>query len=261
MGPCPVCQRVITTQYIKPFVEPTAFSVRTGDSAARHRRNTLIRQRQTLTHFIDSVEEGSFNDRGIFRLALKEAGRLFRYNLGPEGRGFMLCPTCGCSEPLRNFKAGKGHKRLRLSGGTMTCTNEHPWTKDLAYGHQFQSFCLIARPIALPSSVESLAFALQKGLCAAIDVETSDIGVSWRWLTKRSNLASVEVILYDHSPGGSGFVKEGFDNWQHVVEQAHEICDRCRCERACYDCLKSYSNQSYHEKLNRLSVGELLKTT
>jgi len=260
MGPCPVCQRSITTQYIKPFVEPMAFSVRTGDDVARHRRNTLIRQRQTLTHFIDSVEEASFDDRGLFRLALKEAGRLFRYNLGPEGRGFMLCPTCGCSEPLRNFKAGKGHKRLRPSSGTMTCTHDRPWTKDLAYGHRFQSFCLIARPIVPPSSIESLAFALQKGLCAAVDVEAADIGVSWRWLTKRDHLASVEIILYDRSPGGAGFVKEGCDNWQQVVKQAQEICNRCYCERACYDCLKDYGNQSYHEQLNRWSVSELLKT-
>jgi hypothetical protein len=260
LGHCPVCQRSITTQHIKPFVEPTAFSVRIGDGAARHRRNTLIRQRQTLTHFIDAIEEASFADHGLFRLALKEAGRLFRYNLGPEGRGFMLCPTCGCSKPLRNFKAGKGHKRLRSSSGSMTCTNEHPWTRDLAYGHQFQSFCLIARPSAPPSSAESLAFALQKGLCAAIDVETSDIGVSWRWLAKRSNVASVEFVLYDHSPGGAGFVKEGCDNWQQVVQQAYAICDRCDCEAACYDCLKDYGNQSYHEKLNRLSAREFLKT-
>src|SRR5262249_48910876 len=157
---------------------------------------------------------------GLFRLALKEAGRLFRYNLGPAGRGFMLCPTCGGSEPLRNFKAGKGHKRLRSSAGSMAWTNDHPWTRDLAYGHQFQSFCLIARPIVPSSSVESLAFALQKGLCTAIDVETSDIGVSWRWLMKRGHEAGVEVILYDSSPGGAGFVKEGCDNWQQVVEQA-----------------------------------------
>jgi ATP-dependent helicase YprA (DUF1998 family) len=117
-----------------------------------------------------------------------------------------------------------------------------------------------ARPITPPLSVESLAFALQRGLCKAIDVEPSDIGVSWRWLAKRSTTANAEIVLYDHSPGGAGFVKEGFDNWQQVVKQAREICDRCTCERACYDCLKDYGNQSYHEKLNRLSVSECLET-
>ena len=260
---CPVCQRSITVQYIKPFIEPTSFSVRIekkSEGAARHRRSTLIRQRQALTHFIDSVEESSFHDDGLFRLALKEDGQLFRYNLGPENRGFMLCKTCGCSEPLRSFNGTRGHKRLREFLGTMTCTEEHPWTKELAYGHRFQSFCLIARPSRPTHSVESLAFALQKGLCKAIDIEPSGIGVSWRWLVKRSPATGVEIILYDNSPGGAGFIKEGFDNWQQVVKLAREICGSCTCEKACYDCLKDYSNQSYHEKLNRLSVSEFLET-
>lgn len=262
---CSVCQRPITTQHIKPFVEPVAFSVRIdkkGTGASRHRRTSLIRQRQTLTHFIDSVEDSSFQDFGLFRVALKDAGMLFRYNLGPENKGFILCQVCGHSEPLRGFKAGRKHKRLRASLGTMECANEHPWTKPLAYGHQFQSFCLIVRPAVMNPPVESLAFALQKGLCKLLDLEPFDIGVSWRWLANRKASAGsrAEIILYDRTPGGAGFVKEGFDNWQQVVEQAREICDTCSCESACYDCLKDYSNQSYHERLNRSVVGELLKT-
>jgi DEAD/DEAH box helicase/Helicase conserved C-terminal domain len=78
-APCAVCQHSITVQHIKPFVEPEAFGVRIdkiGRGASRHRRNTLIRQRQTVTHFIDSVEEASFTDHGQFRLALKRDGKL-----------------------------------------------------------------------------------------------------------------------------------------------------------------------------------------
>lgn len=262
-GSCPVCQRSITTQYIKPFVEPVAFSVRVekkSGGAERHRRTSLIRQRQTLTHFIDSVEESNFQDAGLFSVALKETGALFRYNLGPENKGFMLCPSCGYSEPLRGFKVGKKHKRLRASSGTMDCSNETPWTKPLAYGHQFQSFCLIARPTASTTSVESLAFALQKGLCQLLDIEPSDIGVSWRWMANRmASGARAEIILYDRTPGGAGFVRDGFNNWGQVVEQACKICDTCACEKACYDCLKDYNNQSYHEQLSRLGASEYLK--
>lgn len=262
---CSVCQRSITTQHIKPFVEPVAFSVRIdkkGTGASRHRRTSLIRQRQTLTHFIDSVEDSSFQDFGLFRVARKDAGTLFRYNLGPENKGFMLCHVCGHSEPSRGFKAGRKHKRLRAFLGTMECANEHPWTKPLAYGHQFQSFCLIVRAAVMNPPVESLAFALQKGLCKLLDLEPFDIGVSWRWLANRKAVAGsrAEIILYDRTPGGAGFVKEGFDSWQQVVEQAREICDTCSCESACYGCLKDYSNQSYHERLNRRVVSELLKT-
>lgn len=259
---CPVCGRSITTQYIQPFIEPLAFSVRVergGQGNARHRRSTLIRQRQTITHFIEQVDETSFQDLGLFHIALKEGGSLFRYNLGPENKGFMLCPECGCSEPLRAFKAGKKHKRLRGFSVPMECRNEQPWTKRLAYGYQFQSFCLVVRPNILPPSIQSLAFALQKGLCLTLEVEPADIGVSWRWLANEGSRTGTEIILYDHTPGGSGFVKEGFENWQAVVEDAREICGGCTCLEACYDCLKDYNNQSHHEQLNRLGVVEFLR--
>lgn len=265
IGPCAVCQRPITSQYIRAFVEPLAFSVRIDEKQGteRYRRSTLIRQRQSLTHFIDHVDEGSFQDCGLFRLALKEAGTLFRYNLGPENKGFMLCPECGCSEPnrdyLRSHKAGKKHKRLRPTAGAMECGNDKPWTKELAYGHQFQSFCLIARPTTAPGSVESLAYALQRGLCRALDLELSDIGISWRWIANNKDRTGSEIILYDQTPGGAGFVKEGFDSWERIETAAREICEMCTCEQACYDCLKSYGNQSQHEKLNRLSVIDFFK--
>ena len=259
MGPCSVCQRLITSQYLKPFVEPDAFSVRVQDKqgVARHRRSTLIRQRQTLTHFIDQVEPSSFQDFGLFSLALEEAGTLFRYNLGPEKEGFMLCQDCGFSEPFRSYKAGRKHQRLRPVAGSKECKNNQPWIK-LAYGHQFRSYCLVIRPAMPPDSVESVAYALQRGLCMTLDVEPSDIGVSWRWLANRKDSPGAEIVLYDHTPGGAGFVKEGLENWDKVEMNSKRICESCRCEKACYDCLKSYGNQSYHEKLDRLSVLNFL---
>ena len=263
LGSCSVCQNPITNQRLKAFVEPSAFSVRIekkSEGSERHRRTSLIRQRQTLTHFIDSVEESSFDESGLFSIALKEDGTLFRYNLGPENKGFVLCSSCGYSEPQKGFKAGKKHKKLRVLSGSADCENQHLWHKPLAYGHEFRSFCLIARPRG-HSSVESLAFALQKGLCHLLDIEASDIGVSWRWLAnqKAADDSQAEIILYDRTPGGAGFVKDGFEHWSQVAEKAREICEACNCEAACYDCLKDYGNQSHHEKLNRHEVSEYLK--
>lgn len=262
LGECSVCQRTITSQHIKPFVEPMAFSVRMekkNTGGERHRRTSLIRQRQSLTHFIDSVADSDFQDFGIFQVALKPSGKLFRYNLGPENKGFVLCPACGHSEPLRGFRAGKKHKRLRASAGSFECANENPWTKPLAYGHQFESFCLIARPTLANPSVESLAFALRKGLCGVLEVESSDIGVSWRWLANRKQGAmKAEIVLYDLTPGGAGFVQEGLANWSQVVDRARAVCENCCCEKVCYDCLKDYSNQSYHDRLNRTLVTSFL---
>ena len=63
------------------FVEPKAFSIqmeKKKSAGERLRRTTLIRMRQGLTHFIDSVTDDEFTEQGGFRLALKTSGHLFR---------------------------------------------------------------------------------------------------------------------------------------------------------------------------------------
>lgn len=209
----------------------------------------MIRQRQTVTQFIDSVEENEFRDAGLFRLAIKESGSLFRYNLGPRSEGFVLCPVCGFSEPQVGSKADGKHKRLRVFSGARTC-DKQPW-KSISYGHEFQSYCLIARPTTVPASIESLAYAIQHGICRVIDVETYDIGVSWRWLGQKREDPLTEIILYDLTPGGAGFVKEALESWPDVLKASQTLCSECSCQTACYECLKTYSNQAYHDKLNR----------
>ena len=260
-GNCPVCQQRITNQDIKAFVEPAAFSVRKMSGKAgeeRHRRTSLVRQRQTLTHFIDSVEEFKFCEEDLFSIALKEDGTLFRYNLGPESKGFILCQHCGHSEPKRGFKSNKKHKKLRPGGEDC---EKLLWPRPLAYGHRFQSFCLIVRPSEANPPIESLSFALKKGLCLLLDIEAFDIGVSWRWRnnSKIPEESRAEIILYDRTPGGAGFVKDGFNHWPQLVRKTYQVCDNCNCQEACYDCLKDYDNQSYHEKLDRRQVSEYLK--
>lgn len=211
---CPVCQSAGRTPSL--FVEPSAFSIRVDKGKRPHfRRATLLRQRQPLTHFTDRIEEEKFEDYGLFRLALKPDGKLFRYNLGPENKGFVLCTACGYSAPRRNFKTGKKHKKLRwFRKQEMYCENKNLWgtgMNGLAYGHEFQSHCLVVRTQRECDSA-SLMFALQKGLCRVLELEALDVGVTRRWLShKNVDGAKVEFILYDQTPGGAGFVKDGRD--------------------------------------------------
>jgi Domain of unknown function (DUF1998) len=82
------------------------------------------------------------------------------------------------------------------------------------------------------------------------------------WLNERTDpSAKVEIILYDRTPGGAGFVEEGKTRWNEVIDAAIEICQPTTshvCEKACYDCLKDFGNQSYHHKLDRKSVLQFL---
>jgi ATP-dependent helicase YprA (DUF1998 family) len=257
IGPCNVCKRGIGPSHTQAFVVPAAFSVRADEKSTRFRRSTLIRQRQSLTHFIDHVEPQLFDDRGLFSVAVKDSGSLFRYNMGPANEGFVLCSQCGTSEPMRSYRAGKQHPKLRRFTGSDTCGNPDVW-RNVAFGHQFHSYCLIARPKSNLESVESVAFALQRGICKRLDLEASDIGVSWRWVTDGKERTGSEIVLYDQAPGGAGFVAEAAENWASVIAAALEICDTCTCEAACYECLKSYANQAHHDRLDRKAVVRAL---
>jgi hypothetical protein len=260
--PCQVCGEPKTHIHIARFVEPAAFSIRVDKSKRPHfRKATLLRQRQPLTHFTDRIEDSKFEDYGQFLLGLKPDGSLFRYNLGPRNEGFVLCPACGCSAPRRDFKKGAKHQRLRPFMRNMDCQNPNLWgtgQHGIAYGHEFRSFCLVIRLKERSASVESLMFALQKGMCRVLELDVSDVGVSLRWLNQRTDpSAGVEIILYDRTPGGAGFVEEGKARWNEVVTAAIDICETTPnhiCEMACYDCLKDFGNQSYHDKLDRQSV-------
>jgi ATP-dependent helicase YprA (DUF1998 family) len=93
----------------------------------------------------------------------------------------------------------------------------------------------------------------------SLTVQQKGIGVSWRWLGNKSDgSARSEIILYDNTPGGAGFVSECESNWQDVVLKAWELSENCNCDSACYDCIKNYYNQTYHEQLDRKGVVEFL---
>jgi hypothetical protein len=109
------------------------------------------------------------------------------------------------------------------------------------------------------TSVESLAYALQRAACTTLEIELSDIGVSWRWLAGKGKPQTCEIVLFDNTPGGAGFVKDALEAWEKVVLKAKELCERDTCERASYDCLKYYGNQTHHEKLDRSTVIDFLK--
>lgn len=255
IGRCEVCQQSINDGHVRGYVEPRAFSVsfegRRRD-AARFTKSTLIRQRQSLTHFIDSVAEADFEDGTLFRLRLLPRGKLFRYNLGPSRKGFMLCPHCGTSHPMAGASVTIGHKLLRSRGvGSDRCSCTSVFQR-IAFAHQFESFCLVIRPKWPVGSVESVAYALHKGACRCLELDASDLGVAWRFLNRRSDKASgKEIVLFDRTPGGAGFVKEAHDRWDEVEAAARANCAYCTCERACYNCLKDYGNQGYHEALDR----------
>lgn len=96
---CPVCSARVLEAMFRRFIQPLAFR-HDADARVSFGRNTPVRQRQGLTHFIDTLKDVNFEEVAGFRIALKTNGRLFRYNCGSGNKGFRLCRLCGRSEPI-----------------------------------------------------------------------------------------------------------------------------------------------------------------
>lgn len=64
---------------------------------------------------------------------------------------------------------------------------------------------------------------------------------------------TLDLLIYDPMPGGSGLLEQMLLRWKDLVRTARELLGTCprSCESACYSCLKTFRNQFSHELLNR----------
>ncbi len=186
------------------------------------------------------------------KITYSPGGKLFVLNQGNNGRGIRVCPTCGfATEPGKILKGGKHETKYKK-----TCATRNLVTVSL--GHQFSTDIIkIQLPVhsvnikmqeGTPPKDQYLStlYAILEGASTALDISRDDISgcVS----------GNGELILFDDTAGGSGFVKHIFENFEKVLKEAkHKVSGLCECteETSCYGCLRNYSNQFYHDELSR----------
>jgi len=179
-------------------------------------------------------------------------GKLFVLNQGSNGRGINVCPTCGfATDPAAKERRGSHKTKYGRSCRTRNLIN-------VSLGHEFSTDILkITLPkhpfrIAVEENAEekdeylSVMYAILEGASKALDISRGDI----------SGCVTVnrEIILFDDTPGGSGFVKHIYFHIEDVLRAAlNKVSGICGCteETSCYGCLRNYSNQFFHDNLSR----------
>ena len=92
----------------------------------------------------------------------------------------------------------------------------------------------------------SVLYAILEGASKALDISRDDISGC---VTENQ-----ELVLFDDTAGGSGFVKHIFLNFDKVLREArNKVSGICGCtpETSCYGCLRNYSNQFFHDQISR----------
>ena len=169
-------------------------------------------------------------------------GKLFVLNQGVNGRGIHICPRCGyAKDPLTKLKGNKHETKYKK-----TCGNKYFIKASL--GHVFSTDILkITLPdhdinMKLSEGTEpkdqylSVLYAILEGASKALGISRDDISGC---VTEKK-----EMVLFDDTAGGSGFVKCIFYNFEKVLREArNKVSGMCGCtpETSCYGCLRNYS--------------------
>jgi hypothetical protein len=118
------------------------------------------------------------------------------------------------------------------------------------------------------SFMKTLAYALQRGIQVAYQVEEQEIAVE---LIGRGE--HQRILLWEAAEGGTGVWERILSDKQSLAEIAKESLKICHfdpetgeegegpkdpCGPACYDCLLSYSNQMDHRHIDRYVVRDFL---
>ena len=187
-------------------------------------------------------------------------GKLFVLNQGVNGRGLHICPSCGYAKdpatPLKENKHETKYKKTCGSRKFVRASLGHVFSTDILKISLPKHMIRMENEDAIETKNQNLSvlYAILEGASKALDINRDDISGC---VTENQ-----ELVLFDDTAGGSGFVKHIFMNFEKVLREAkNKVSGICGCtpETSCYGCLRSYTNQFFHDQISRGLAYEYLK--
>jgi ATP-dependent helicase YprA (DUF1998 family) len=103
----------------------------------------------------------------------------------------------------------------------------------------------------------SLTYAVLAAAAQVLDIQRSELDGLFR--SVENDPGTTELIIYDNVASGVGHSKRIAENFQSILEKTLYLASSCNCQDSCYDCLRTYANQPFHEQLDRRLVEEFLR--
>lgn len=180
-------------------------------------------------------------------------GQLSVVNAGISHQGFSYCSSCGFALPhVRSLP--RQHKNPRTSrpcNGRISTQHHlmHQFTTDVAV------IGFTSNGNYEVHELRSVLYALIEGACRALQIERDEIDGAL--FTEQHE---PRFVIFDTVVGGAGFAKQIVEHVAEVFDAAYDHVSRncCGPDTSCYQCLRNYSNQLYHEELRRGSALSIL---
>lgn len=179
---------------------------------------------------------------------VQERARLVRLNLGPGEVGYRLCEWCGAGLTALG-EAPKSHLNVRNQkpcGGHF-----RPWM----LGHRYETD-VVKVALGVPwagstkgerqAGAHSVLYAVLQGISESLQIARDNIDGS---VTGGVERGTSELVIMDTVPGGAGYATLVAEQLEIVLRKGLEIVATCECgpETSCNSCLRTYSNQKWHD--------------
>lgn len=171
---------------------------------------------------------------------------------GRNSFGYPLCTICGQSVSPLSSEAQ--HESFRES---------HHKRCGRKPGHVGFYADIVADALSLPECANatqaySVLEALRIGATRILDMHMEDLQIL---VIGEIGNEAVQGLLWDPMPGGSGLLERLRERFAEVVEVAREVVEGCEgaCESSCIDCLQTFRNSYYHNRLDRTVALDALK--
>lgn len=258
---CSCCGEDLTTQVKEYFIEPK-YGFKTGKTKESVQKKPE-RSYAGEVSFLSSNTESSESVSVGSMLSVTTASNA---NLLVKNKSkFYYCPVCGYGEKIKKYTdtpiAKFPHKNFRK----WDCKNDqlelihlgHVFQTDIA---RFSVTALSCSETRARSKALSFMYAFIEGISIALDIDRNDInGI----LELNTNTNSYDIIIYDDVPGGAGHCKRLANEKaiKSALREAHKKVSQNCCDEntSCYNCLRDYKNQNYHNKLRRIYAKNLVE--
>lgn len=263
---CSVCGKLLDQEKIGTFIVPEF-----GFEAGTVEKAGLIKPRRTYNSEVAYIGYRNQVQKVKQRVGDREYELAFSQNdeMAVLNRSnFFVCNRCGFTHLSDKSFQSVLLERHRRAGGSW-CENEKLIKYSL--GYRFETD-VIQIQFVYPqldefSQALSILYGIMKGTCSYLSIEEKDLaGCLQYFYNQPTRSGSFTIILYDRTPGGAGHVKRlnNMDTFENVLRETYRIVSNCTCggdkmDTSCYNCLRSYTNQKYHDLLQRRYVVDFLE--
>lgn len=210
--------------------------------------------------------------------------QLVMVNKGKKGEdaGFEVCEKCGAAAPTgTEYRPLPRHRRpykVEWSGGQRPPSECAGTLRTVFLGTTFQSDLLIVRldlcsPLTttlrsstsrgvMTDALRTVSDALVLAASRHLDIDTGEFSAGYRIIPNASGSGlAADLYLFDTLSGGAGYADQAGQAIDAILGRTLKELEECprSCDRSCYDCLRHYGNQHWHEHLDRHIGAALLR--